>query len=117
MKTEKITLNVPEDLHQALAQIAGVSRYTLEEVYVLTLRNGMPPMLKNVPVLFHDVLLGLNRLDDEALWDILSGRRPAPAIPTNGDDPANFRALWRAYAFALLKWRGHPVPDPREFIH
>ena len=116
MKTTPISLNIPDDIYRALAEIAENSRFSLQEVYILTLRNGMPPMLKKVPEPFHPVLLALNRLDDGALWDVLSGRAEPPAPPEPTEQPEDFKALWRAYAFALLKWRGHPVPDPHEFI-
>lgn len=115
-KTKKLTVQIPADIYQALQQIAGAADSSLDEVVVLTLRNGMPPRLNHIPAAYHEILLNLNKLGDEALWDILSGRRRAPKSPTAEGDQENFTALWQAYAFSLLKWRGHPVPDPHEFI-
>lgn len=111
-----LSLTLPVDMYDALYNVARASGWALEDVVLRTLRNGMPPSLKKVPEQLHGVLLALNEENDQALWDILSGRINPPEPPAVELNEEDFYAIWRAYAFALLKWRGHPIPEPHEFI-
>lgn len=114
MNQIKIELELPESLYDELRQIADSADWPLNKVLVQTIRAGMPPTLSKVPPAFHDELLALNRLSDQALlrlaespWD--------DGGETGMQKRADFAALQRTYAWSLLKWRGHPVPTPFEF--
>lgn len=116
MNKQKVTLELPRDIYDSLYQISRSSGWSFDDVILRTMRNGMPPSLKKVPEYLHSILLALNEEGDNELWDILSGRADAPAAPSDEINDEDFTAMWRAYAFSLLKWRGHPIPDPHEFI-
>lgn len=112
----EISLTLPADIYDSLYRVARASGWSLEDVLLRTLRNGMPPSLKKIPEHLHGVLLVLNAEDDQSLWDILSGRSDPPDSPDDELNEEDFVAMWRAYAFALLKWRGHPIPEPHTLI-
>lgn len=104
-----VTIQLPDSVYQRLEEVAKASGWTLKEVILRTIRTGMPPSLIKVPEKYHEELLTLNRLDDQSLWEAGQNRSG------EGDD-AGMGLLRRAYAYALLKWRGHPLPDPSEFL-
>ena len=76
----------------------------------------------------------MDRLDDEALWGIVTGRKTAAEmarydelLEKNKQDKmseaerselnrlrseADQFMLRKAHAAALVRWRGHPVPNP-----
>ncbi|MFT5195268.1 MAG: hypothetical protein ACI9EW_003525 [Cellvibrionaceae bacterium] len=119
MKKESYTLEIPERLLNQLKEIASASGQGLNDVIVQTLKGGMPPSLKQIPNRFHGELLSLNALGDLELWDIVSAPQKDMMRKTEKRDEnefENFPSLRKAYAFSLLKWRGHPVPSPSEFL-
>lgn len=116
MKEHHIQITLPETIYEPLQQIAEVTGMSLDEVVVQTIKGGMPPSLKKVPHAFHDELLSLNKMNDTQLWDVIQGKVKSAADYTEDYEHADFPMLRRAYAFSLLKWRGHPVPSPHEMI-
>ena len=90
----------------------------MNEVVIQTIKGGMPPSLRKVPNKFHGDLLSLNALGDLELWDIVA--KPQPKKSNKSEEESteieHFSSLKKAYAFSLLKWRGHPVPSPSEFM-
>ena len=117
MKSKMVTISVPYSIHEQLAQIADIAGLSLDDVFVRTLKNGMPPSLKKVPKAYHQKLLILNCQGDHDLWEIVSGRSEIePPADTELINPEDYDTLYRAYAFSLLKWRGHPVPSPHEMM-
>ena len=116
MYERALEVSLPEDIYLQLEQVADASGWTLEEVLLRTIKNGRPPLLDKVPVAFHDELLSLNRMDDDALWRVVMGELPFEGHLSTQQKQADFPTLRRSYAFALLKWRGHPVPLPYEIF-
>lgn len=116
MKEHVIQLTLPESIYEPLNQIAAATGMSLEEVIVQTLKGGMPPSLKKVPSAFHDELLSLNKMDDIQLWNVIQGKEKGSQSIDLEHETADFPMLRRAYAFSLLKWRGHPVPSPHEMM-
>jgi hypothetical protein len=116
MKEYKVTLSMPHAVYEPLQQISETTGRPLADVILQTIRCGMPPSLKKVPEAFHDDLLALNNADDTQLWRIVQGKdldqQPQDALHNRADYPT----LRRAYAFSLLKWRGHPVPSPSDIM-
>jgi hypothetical protein len=112
---KSVSLSLPLSLYQRLEAVARASARPFEEVLLQTIRNGMPPALHKVPEKFHDLLLPLNRLDDQELWQAAQGELPVEEMSDEAQK-VDFTTLRRAYALALLKWRGHPIPDPTDFL-
>jgi hypothetical protein len=115
MHEVKIELTLPESLYEELRLIADASNWSLNDVLVQTVRSGMPPTLSKVPPAFHDELLALNRLNDQALLKLAESPWDEAGDRSATYKRADFAALQRTYAWSLLKWRGHPVPTPFEF--
>ncbi len=116
MKKKSFTLDIPERLIKQLEAIAKASETELNEVIIQTLKGGMPPSLRKIPNKFHSELLSLNALDDLELWDVIAEPKKKQPREEDQEDVEHFGSMRRAYAFSLLKWRGHPVPSPADFM-
>ena len=111
-----VTINLPEKIYDRLQRLADASRTTIEDVVLRTIESGMPPGLSKVPARFHDDLLALNALDDDKLWQVVMGKLGGNEHTDSEAKKADWPTLRRAYAFALLKWRGHPVPASYDIL-
>jgi hypothetical protein len=133
MSTATLTLALPEALYHRLERTAEATKQPLQEVALHALRLGSPPAWDDVPAEFQVELAALDRMDDEALWKIATGRMISDfarrdellARNAEGQLPPAERAeldslrheedvfmIRKAHAAALLRWRGHPVPSP-----
>jgi hypothetical protein len=134
MTNATITLDLPEDMHQRLQSMAQAIHQPLEEVVVRTIQGNLPPSVDDLPVEVRADLAGLQAATDDALWVIAN--EPAPKRqwqrhqrlleknqsralkPAEQGELAVLRramdrlVLRRSYALALLKWRGHSLPNP-----
>ncbi len=98
-----------------------------------SIRVGLPPSLERVLECFRDDLRTLNRLSDDVLWRVArseieedkavlyealleqnsrgeldeAGRARLAALR----DEADLLMFRRSFAYGLLKWRGHRIPD------
>lgn len=134
MLLENVTLQIPEALYRRLAHTAHATQRSLEEVILHALQVGSPPGWEDAPPEFQVDLSALDKLDDEALWQVVRNRKSATEMERydtllernrNGTltdaerlELANLRAdadrfmLRKAHAAVLLRWRGHVVPLP-----
>ncbi|MGH2409945.1 MAG: hypothetical protein ACRDGS_06185 [Chloroflexota bacterium] len=132
MTTQVVNIELPEEIYQRFQDVATLTRRPLEDVIFQTIRGNLPPVLADLAPEHRDLVSDLQRLEDEALWEI--GKEPLPtgqwrrhqhllhkaeqgALTT--DEQAELAALReatdrfvtrRSYALALLKWRGHTIP-------
>lgn len=117
MKDHPVQVVLPHGVYERLAEVAEASGLTLEVVVLQSIKGGMPPSLGKVPADFHGELLALNKLDDKQLWEVVQGKRPKGSKAESAAAlKADLPTLRKAYAFAVLKWRGHPMPDPQDFL-
>ncbi|MEM7331930.1 MAG: hypothetical protein AAF490_07555 [Chloroflexota bacterium] len=114
MKTKKVSIELNETDYEALESISKTCGWSMSKVVAQCVKSGMPPSLNKVPEIFHDELLGLNKLDDRKLLDVLEGNHPSNKKETAAHKKANFGALRKTYALRLLRWRGHSIPLPYE---
>jgi hypothetical protein len=134
MVVETVTLKLPEFLYRRLVNHADATRRSLEDVILHALTVGSPPVWDDVPAEYQTALAEMDRLDDETLWGIVTNRRAAiemarydELLEKNKQDrmsdaerselnrlrnEADQFMLRKAHAAALLRWRGHPVPNP-----
>jgi hypothetical protein len=130
------TILVPDHLYERLQREAAAAQIPIEDVAARALATGLPPSLDDVPARFRDALRKLETLPDGDLWRVLrecfpaeSAARQAELLDRNGRhalssgeraelrrlaEAADRLMLRRAHAAALLRWRGHTVPLPRE---
>lgn len=133
MSTATLTLALPEALYQRLEKAAKATKQPLEQIVLHALRLGSPPAWDDVPPEFQVEIAALEKMDDEALWAIASGRmsvdidRRDQLLEANAEGrlsdaeraelsrlrhEEDLFILRKAHAAALLRWRGHPVPSP-----
>lgn len=134
MVVETVTLKLPENLYRRLVSHADATSRPLEDVILHALTVGSPPIWEDVPAEFQATLAEMDRLDDEALWGIVRGRKTVAEMARYNElleinkqgrmseaerleltrlrREADQFMLRKAHAAALLRWRGHPVPNP-----
>ena len=131
---ESVTLQLPEKIYRRLVTHADATRRPLNEVILHALTVGSPPIWEDVPAEFQENLAEMDRLDDDALWKIVRERKTEAELTrydelldvskqrnlneTEHQELTHLRkeadqfTLRKAHAAALLRWRGHPVPNP-----
>ncbi len=129
-----VTLKIPEALYLRLHQAAAALRLPFDEVVKHALEVGSPPAWDDAPAEFQPDLAALDRLNDDALWNIVRGvavevdwMRYQELLDRNAEGtlaPAekceldqlrtavDRHVLRRAHAAALLRWRGHQIIPP-----
>ena len=132
MATQTVTLQLPESLYARLQQAAHATRRSLDDVLLHAVQVGSPPRWDDAPAEFQADLAALDRLDDDALWQIVRSRkseedmeRYQELLDKNADSSlsaderdelASLRIefdramLCKVHAAALLRWRGYSVP-------
>jgi hypothetical protein len=132
MTVQGINLELPPALYQRLVEIAEASRQPLTDIVIQSIQTGLPPGLEHVPERFRDDLKALNQLGDDLLLDVVNrdlakekaelyeqllAKNQQGTLAENERqtldtlrEEADLLMLRRAYAAALLKWRGHRVP-------
>lgn len=126
-----ITLQLPENIYLRLRQAAHATKQSLNDIILRAVEMGSPPDVEDVPAEYRADLIGLDYLDDNALWNILRNVRQEAdfseydeLLDKNRDGTvsgeelrrlAELRAesdrfmLRKAHAAALLRWRGHKM--------
>ena len=126
------TVRLPEDIYHRLEQSAQVANKPVEEVILQSVKAGMPPSVNHLPSQYREECLALQRLSDKRLRQVAEStlpegrqRRYAHLLRKNqaGDLTRQEReqlnrlgiearrlTLRKAYAYALLKWRGERIP-------
>lgn len=132
MLTQDVTVRLPQDLYLRLQSVAHATKQSLDAVVLRSLQIGSPPSWEDAPAEFQTDLAALDRLDDNALWqiarssqlgqdrslyqelldknadgDITPQEREALTQLRKADDRFMVR---KAYAVDLLRWRGYIIP-------
>jgi hypothetical protein len=130
-----LTLELPDDLSERVRRAAKGMKKPVEQALVAIVRAATPSLAR-VPQVFRAELESLEDLDDDALEQIAETRlapakqrriealldknnrgkvtsREREALKALRFD-ADRQTLRRAYAFLLLKYRGHPIPNLTE---
>jgi hypothetical protein len=132
MTVQNVTVSLPEDVYLRLEQVARGTKQSLADVLLYAVKAGSPPSWEDVPAEFQADLAALDRLHDEALWQIARSRqtddemmRYQDLLDKNANGAmteterleltqlrieADRFMLRKAHAAALLRWRGHQLP-------
>jgi hypothetical protein len=129
---QTVTVQLSEKIYQRLQRAAEIAGKPIDEIAAQSLQESLPPLLDVIPLPFRAELQAMEHLSDEELWKISRGevgtkdqRRYRRLLKKSNlgtltdheqrtlselrvlIDKIMFR---KAYAYLLLKWRGHRVP-------
>ncbi|HLO86610.1 MAG TPA: hypothetical protein VK203_16645 [Nostocaceae cyanobacterium] len=129
MLTETVTLKIPEIIYQRLVDTANATKRPLEEVMLHALKVGSPPAWDDIPEKFQAEIAALDKLDDNALWQIVRSHKTEADMErynilleinsqgkltdkerielTELRNEADFFMLRKAQSAVLLRWRGN----------
>ena len=130
--THTVTVDLPEEIYRRLEESAQATDRPMAEVVVQSVKAGRPPSVSDLPPEVREECVQLQRLSDKQLRrlaesTIRPGRqrlytqllrknqagtitgREQQQLTRLGSD-ARRTTLLKAYAYALLKWRGSRIP-------
>lgn len=132
MGLQTVTLHLPEAVYRRLQRAAETTQQSLEDVVLQTITGNLPPAVDDVPAKLQDELIALQTLPEDGLWavahsvmDPVQQRRYEHLLRKNSrgtltqhereelehlGQEADHLTLRKAYAYALLRWRGYPLP-------
>ena len=132
MTEQQVMVPLPENLYLRLKQVAQATQQSFTDVLLHAVEMGSPPSWETAPSEFQEDLAPLDRLNDEALWQVARNRKSqadmeryqelldknAEGTLTEAERTELTRTrveadrfmLRKAQAAALLRWRGHKLP-------
>jgi hypothetical protein len=127
---------MPEPLYRRLQRLAALTHRPVESLVLQALDAQVPLLLEDMPAPIRSDLRALETLDDttlqqvaQSVWSpaqhaqytaLLDKERVSTLTSSEKAtlealyQEANGHMLRKAYANALLKWRGHPLPTLAE---
>jgi hypothetical protein len=130
--SRSLTIQLPEDIYRRLKESARTTNKPVVEVVVQSVKAGMPPSISDLPAEVRDDCSGLERMSDrqlrrvadstlsegrQRLYSSLLRKNQARSLTVREERllvrlgaEARRLTLRKAYAYALLKWRGRRVP-------
>jgi hypothetical protein len=132
MATQAITIDLPEAIVQQLIRLAEITRQPIESLVAQSVVSNLPPMMETASPEMQRELLNLQTLSIEDLLTIansqidptmhqqhveLLGKNQAGTLTASEQetlmeyqDLCDRLMLRKAYAWSVLRWRGHPIP-------
>jgi hypothetical protein len=136
MSSHSITIELPENVFDRLTQLAQATDRPLAEIVAQSIASNLPPSIEQASPELQPELLKMQRLHDTELLSIAQTTvslaqqiRHKELLVKNEDldisemerqELANLRlaidhlTFQKAYAWALLRWRGHRIPPLSE---
>jgi|SRR5262245_5436542 len=132
--TRTVTVGLPEGIYDRLRQSAEATNRPVEELVVQSVKAGMPPSVSDLPADYSEECLALEPLSNSRLQQVARGKlseqrqrrynhllrknqagtlseRECKELSQLGDEARRLNVR-KAYAYALLRWHGHPIPTP-----
>jgi hypothetical protein len=138
MATQAITIDLPEAIVQQLTRLSEVTRQPIESLIVQCLATSLPPMLEMIAPSIQRELLNLVTLPIDELLTIANSQidpkihqQHVELIERNQSgtltaleqkmlmgfqDLCDWLMLRKAYAWSVLHWRGHPIPEIKDLV-
>lgn len=129
---QPITIELPEPVIRQLMRIAAATQQSIEMLVAQSVLSNLPPSAENAPPELQTELLAMQTLSTDELLDIAQAQaeaaqchRHAELLGKNEEDQlslderqeltdlrqtADRLMLRKAYAWALLRWRGQKLP-------
>lgn len=130
---QSLTLDLPDDVYQYFHEITNLTRQSMQELVEQSIKGNLPPRIADAPIDMQAELLGMQQMSASELRRVASSQAPIiqqrlhqelleknaeGAITSNErSELAQLRRsadqlmLRKAYAWALLRWRGYPTPS------
>ena len=127
-----VSLRLPQGVYARLKDMAVLTKKSLEEIALQTLRGNLPLALQDLPESLRSEVSAWVTLSDDALWMIAQEKIPEAHLrrhkallnknkqglltASQNTEMQRFResadqfVLRRSCALALLKWRGFTLP-------
>jgi hypothetical protein len=131
--SQQVTVELPLPLYRFLARLAEQTHQPLEELVAQSVAGNLPPSVDNAPAEIQADLLALQGLAVDELKQVANEqigekqqKRHLQLLQKNNlsDEEqrelselrrqADVLMLRKAYAWAVLRWRGHPIPRLEE---
>lgn len=136
MTTQSVTLVLPEPVWQYLSRVATATQQPVEQIARQSLEGNLPPAIDDASAEMQPELQAMTLLAVEALRQIALGQMPPEQqarhltllernatgqLPLNEQSElaelrlmADRLMVKKAYAWALVRWRGQPIPTLHE---
>ena len=136
MATQAITIDLPEAIVQQLTRLSEVTRQPIESLVAQSVVSNLPPMMEIVAPEMQRELLNLQTLSIDHLLTIANSQidpkihqHHVELLEKNQDgiltaaeqvtlmeyqDLCDRLMLRKAYAWSVLRWRGHPIPAMKD---
>ena len=133
MTTESLLIELPDHVVRALKELAVQTHQTPEKLAALSVVGNLPPRLPEVSTISQAEFLALQNLSVDELRQIASSQWPQAQHERQGElleknaegtisaaerhelvqlrEDADRHMLRKAYAWAVLRWRGYPTPS------
>jgi hypothetical protein len=131
-QTFKLTIELSEPVYRQLARTAALTHQSPEVVAAQSVTGNLPPSAETAPADMQPELLALQMLSNDELLSVAHSRVPTgqqqrhlELLDKNSTDTimadekeelshlrneADRLMLRKAYAWAILRWRGHRIP-------
>lgn len=132
MAMQRVTVELPEPVFQQLVRIAEATSQPLEVLAAQSITSNLPPSVDNAPPEMQTELLRIQSLSTDELLEIVQAQieplqqvQHTALLEKNQKDEISQEELkelsrlrstvdrlmvCKAYAWAVLRWRGHRVP-------
>jgi hypothetical protein len=136
MTTQRVTIELPESILHRFAQIAEATQQPLADLIAQSVVSNLPPSAENAPSEMRAELLEMQTLSVEELLAIAQTQAAStqhehhaqlldknkaeelhPEEQTELTDrrhSADRLMLRKAYAWSILRWKGHKIPPLQE---
>jgi hypothetical protein len=136
MTTQRVTIELPESVFHRFVQIAKATKQPLEDLIAQSVVSNLPPSAENAPLemcaeltemqtLSIDELLAIAQaqadpIQHEQHTQLLENNQEGELPPEAQKELTNLRQaadrlmLRKAYAWSILRWKGHKIPPLKE---
>jgi predicted transcriptional regulator len=136
MNEQTVAVEIPQLLYRRLERLAQVTHQPISDLVAQAIDQNLPPLLENLSPEIQEILVGMELMSDDGLWqlarsqisseiqnryeDLLDKERSGSLSKLEKEEfedlynTLNSHMLRKAYACALLKWRGYALPSPSE---
>ncbi|MCP2729234.1 hypothetical protein NJ959_12280 [Symplocastrum sp. BBK-W-15] len=136
MTTQQVTIELPEPVFRQLVRIAAATQQSVEVLAAQRVVSNLPPSVENAPLEIQPELLKMQNLSIEKLLgiantlveptqhqrhlELLEKNKESLLAPEEQEELTNLRLtadflmLRKAYAWSILRWRGHRLPPLKE---